>query len=219
MKNKLITIIKFDVLTLFASKFKLIFPLSYFLIIFFTVIISSNQKQDIILFSMTIALIFASFLGNKYIFEDDYNNGTINHCIFTGIKPYQIILAKIISHFICINLPIILLITTISYIDDNNSLSLFYLFINSLFFAFFISSLSIFTSCLTINAENNFLITPIITIPLSISNLLLFFSAINSANIANVNNNIFFIEILIGMNLLFTPIFCFFSSLIISNQK
>lgn len=119
-----------------------------------------------------VALLLSSHISMSYIYEDDYEDGSLEQLFLTNLNPFFIVLAKILANFISTSLLITLFTPIAALLYDlstNNILSLVItMFIGGLILNF-LGSLG---AAITVGIKKNALISLLIISPLYIPTII-----------------------------------------------
>lgn len=211
MSNKLITLSLFELKRFFFNNYKW-FSNAMFLVIsmcIFPFTVSPNYTNLSMLFLPVVitSLLLGVILITNNIFDEDIVDGVFDQLLTFKVSIRQIYLSKIIAssaEFLIITL-IALPVSAALY---NISFSL----IMKIWFVVALStpilaSISIFGALLTINLNKNAAISILLVSPLLISVLILIgLSASQILKFSNLSDSFYYIEINIGLSMLFIPL-------------
>ncbi len=176
MTNKLIKLIKFELISKIFFKREWIYN-SIFFLIFMVIFSFTHQFEEELKKQIYIAILISSMvltvvLSTHHIFNEDNNLGMIDQLISCGVKFYQIYLCKIIVTSIefILTLSFVIFISGIFYEIDFYTLYKLWIIITSSIPI--LCSISVFGSLLTINS-NTSTISFIIIFPLFISSIII----------------------------------------------
>ena len=149
---------------------------------------------------MLISLAFSAILCANLILSNDMDDGSIFQLIIFGVRPIELIIEKIIFHFLIAALPVILMIPIlIEIFAVKTSISdMLYIFaILGISFSF-ISTYAAFT---TLILDKNAIIGNLIAMPLMIAPMVLAKLAINFTLESQADEN-YFCNLLLGISLI-----------------
>ena len=196
------------------SGLEILMPIMYLFIImiFFIISISYVEKNiitELLPLMVWISCLLICVLNLETIFKEDYDDGTLDMFIIKDNHIERDIVAKITSHWILSNLPIVIIapiLTIILGLDTNTSLVLFITLIIGTPTMSLIGSIA---AALTISLKKNKILVSIIVLPMYIPILIFGTSAVNNSyfNI-NYNSELFMMVIIFLIFLLVSPIAC-----------
>lgn len=209
MSIKFLALLKFEIRNNLRSKSKIIFNSAFFLInlALFPFILDPNSAslRSLFLPVLLINLSLASVIITQNVFYDDDHDGTLDMLSSYGIKIEQVFLAKLISYSLEF---FILLVTILPFagifynLTIADILSLLACILSAVPIMI---GVSIFTSLLTLNLKNAYILAIILTLPLLIAVLIFLSLACSSIFDGQLYQNNF-IQINFGLSLLFIPI-------------
>ena len=196
------------------SGLEVLMPIMYLFIImiFFNISISYAEKNiitELLPLMVWVSCLLICVLNLETIFKEDYDDGTLDTFIINNRHMEKDIIAKIISHWILSNLPIVIiapLLTMFLGLDANTS---FVLFITLIVGTPTMSLIGSIAAALTISLKKNKILVSIIVLPMYIPILIFGTSAVNNSyfNI-NYNSELFMMVIIFLIFLLVSPIAC-----------
>ena len=196
------------------SGLEILMPIMYLFIImiFFNISISYVEKNiitELLPLMVWISCLLICVLNLESIFKEDYDDGTLDMFIINNSHMERDIVAKIISHWILSNLPIVIIapiLTIILGLDSNTS---FVLFVTLIIGTPTMSLIGSIAAALTISLKKNKILVSIIVLPMYIPILIFGTSAVNNSyfNI-NYNSELIMMTIIFLIFLLVTPIAC-----------
>ena len=196
------------------SGLEVLMPIMYLFIImiFFNISISYAEKNiitELLPLMVWISCLLICVLNLETIFKEDYDDGTLDTFIINNRHMEKDIIAKIISHWILSNLPIVIiapLLTMFLGLDANTS---FVLFITLIVGTPTMSLIGSIAAALTISLKKNKILVSIIVLPMYIPILIFGTSAVNNSyfNI-NYDSEILMMTIIFLIFLLISPIAC-----------
>ena len=196
------------------SGLEILMPIMYLFIImiFFNISISYVEKNiitELLPLMVWISCLLICVLNLESIFKEDYDDGTLDMFIINNSHMERDIVAKIISHWILSNLPIVIIapiLTIILGLDANTS---FVLFVTLIIGTPTMSLIGSIAAALTISLKKNKILVSIIVLPMYIPILIFGTSAVNNSyfNI-NYNSELIMMTIIFLIFLLVTPIAC-----------
>jgi heme exporter protein B len=171
-----------------------LFILSVLLLIF--ILLSGQPVTGVnVLNIILLPYIFAELLSAPEIFQEDFNDSSLEQLIIAGYPSFYIVISKMFAHWLqlfiilCISVPILCFIYNIHLFTN-----LFSIYLVLLLFSITVSALVTFASALTLRISNGVIVNCLIVMPLAI-NLLLYTASILNMIAAQVNYQMLFIDI------------------------
>jgi heme exporter protein B len=181
-------------------------------IIPFTISPDPQVLNQFFLSAIMTSILLGIVLITSHIFDEDASDGSLNQYIVFGLPIYAIYLSKTIAvtcEFILI-ITVVLPLATLFYMVPFSLLVQIWIAI--LLAIPLLSSISIFGALLTINLRKNAAISILLIFPLLISILISLSLAINQILLtSSLGPALPYIEMNLGLTLLFTPILCVLS--------
>ena len=212
--NQFYSIITKEITLAARSGYELFFPILYLfiIIIFFNISISYAGKNiilELIPLMIWIACLLICVLNIESIFKDDYDDGSLEIFVIHNENLEIDILAKIFSHWLLSNFPVVLIAPFLSLflgLDYDTSIVLF---LSLLIGTPTMSLLGSIAAALTISLKKNKILTSIIVLPLYIPILIFGTSAVNNS-FFNMDyfSELILMGIIFFIFLLVTPIAC-----------
>ncbi len=211
MSNNLITLLLFELKKIFCNHYKW-FSNAMFLMVNMTIFpftITPNLANLSALFLPVIitSVLLGVILTTNNIFDEDVADGTFDQLLTFNISLKQIFLSKIIASSIefCLITFISLSISSVFYnIAFTLIIKIWFIISTSIPI---LTSISIFGALLTINLSKNAALSVLLICPLLISVLILIgLSASKVLESKNLHDSVDYIEINIGVSMLFIPI-------------
>ena len=143
-------------------------------------------------------LLLSSTLSLRKFYEEDFKNGTLIIMHFSGMSYELIVLLKIFSHFIFVQIPFLISLPIISIFFNLPNNELYNLFLTFIIGSLILSCLGSMSASMNLLNKTNYSIGSIIVILFSIP-LIIFSVGINNAD--NSFNSI--INLLIGIAMIF----------------
>ena len=196
------------------SGYESFFPILYLfiIIIFFNISISYAEKNiilELIPLMIWIACLLICVLNIESIFRDDYDDGSLEIFIIHNENLEIDILAKIFSHWLLSNLPVVLIAPFLSLLLGLDYDTSIVLFLTLLIGTPTMSLLGSIAAALTISLKKNKILTSIVVLPLYIPILIFGTSAVNNS-FFNMDyfSELILMGIIFFIFLLVTPIAC-----------
>ena len=196
------------------SGYESFFPILYLfiIIIFFNISISYAEKNiilELIPLMIWIACLLICVLNIESIFRDDYDDGSLEIFIIHNENLEIDILAKIFSHWLLSNLPVVLIAPFLSLLLGLDYDTSIVLFLSLLIGTPTMSLLGSIAAALTISLKKNKILTSIVVLPLYIPILIFGTSAVNNS-FFNMDyfSELILMGIIFFIFLLVTPIAC-----------
>ena len=196
------------------SGYELFFPILYLfiIIIFFNISISYAEKNIILELTplmIWIACLLICVLNIESIFKDDYDDGSLEIFVIHNENLEIDILAKIFSHWLLSNFPVVLIAPFLSLLLGLGYDTSIVLFLTLLIGTPTMSLLGSIAAALTISLKKNKILTSIVVLPLYIPILIFGTSAVNNS-FFNIDyfSELILMGIIFFIFLLVTPIAC-----------
>ncbi len=212
--NQFYSIITKEITLAARSGYESFFPILYLfiIIIFFNISISYAEKNiilELIPLMIWIACLLICVLNIESIFRDDYDDGSLEIFIIHNENLEIDILAKIFSHWLLSNLPVVLIAPFLSLLLGLDYDTSIVLFLTLLIGTPTMSLLGSIAAALTISLKKNKILTSIVVLPLYIPILIFGTSAVNNS-FFNIDyfSELILMGIIFFIFLLVTPIAC-----------
>ena len=212
--NQFYSIITKEITLAARSGYESFFPILYLfiIIIFFNISISYAEKNmilELIPLMIWIACLLICVLNIESIFRDDYDDGSLEIFIIHNENLEIDILAKIFSHWLLSNLPVVLIAPFLSLLLGLDYDTSIVLFLTLLIGTPTMSLLGSIAAALTISLKKNKILTSIVVLPLYIPILIFGTSAVNNS-FFNMDyfSELILMGIIFFIFLLVTPIAC-----------
>ena len=212
--NQFYSIITKEITLAARSGYESFFPILYLfiIIIFFNISISYAEKNmilELIPLMIWIACLLICVLNIESIFRDDYDDGSLEIFIIHNENLEIDILAKIFSHWLLSNLPVVLIAPFLSLLLGLDYDTSIVLFLTLLIGTPTMSLLGSIAAALTISLKKNKILTSIVVLPLYIPILIFGTSAVNNS-FFNMGyfSELILMGIIFFIFLLVTPIAC-----------
>ena len=212
--NQFYSIITKEITLAARSGYELFFPILYLfiIIIFFNISISYAGKNiilELIPLMIWIACLLICVLNIESIFKDDYDDGSLEIFVIHNKNLEIDILAKIFSHWLLSNFPVVLIAPFLSLLLGLDYDTSIVLFLTLLIGTPTMSLLGSIAAALTISLKKNKILTSIVVLPLYIPILIFGTSAVNNS-FFNMDyfSELILMGIIFFIFLLVTPIAC-----------
>ena len=212
--NQFYSIITKEITLAARSGYELFFPILYLfiIIIFFNISISYAGKNiilELIPLMIWIACLLICVLNIESIFKDDYDDGSLEIFVIHNENLEIDILAKIFSHWLLSNFPVVLIAPFLSLLLGLDYDTSIVLFLSLLIGTPTMSLLGSIAAALTISLKKNKILTSIVVLPLYIPILIFGTSAVNNS-FFNIDyfSELILMGIIFFIFLLVTPIAC-----------
>lgn len=196
------------------SGFGVLLPVVYLFIImvFFNISISYVEKNiivELIPLMVWISCLLICVLNLETIFREDYDDGSLDMFIINDKYMEREIIAKILSHWILSNLPVVIIAPIISMILGLDVTTSFVLFMTLIIGTPTMSLIGSIAAALTISLKKNKILISIIVLPMYIPILIFGTSAVNNSyfNIS-YDSELIMMTIIFLIFLLVSPIAC-----------
>ena len=196
------------------SGFEILLPVIYLFIImvFFNISISYVEKNimiELIPLMVWISCLLICVLNLETIFREDYDDGSLDMFIVNDKYMEREIIAKILSHWILSNLPVVIIAPIISIILGLDVTTSFVLFMTLIIGTPTMSLIGSIAAALTISLKKNKILISIIVLPMYIPILIFGTSAVNNSyfNIS-YDSELIMMTIIFLIFLLVSPIAC-----------
>ncbi len=196
------------------SGYETFFPIMYLFIIMVFFSISLGYVEAIIMkelipFMIWIACLLICVLNLENIFKDDYDDGTLEIFLMNYNNLEINILAKVLSHWLISNVPIILVAPLISLILGIDGQTALVLFISLAIGTPTLSLIGSIAAALTVSLKKNKILISVIVLPLYIPILIFGTSAVNNAYFQlEYMTELYLMGIMFMIFLLITPSIC-----------
>ncbi len=196
------------------SGYETFFPIMYLFIIMVFFSISLGYVETIIMkelipFMIWIACLLICVLNLENIFKDDYDDGTLEIFLMNYNNLEINILAKVLSHWLISNVPIILVAPLISLILGIDGQTALVLFISLAIGTPTLSLIGSIAAALTVSLKKNKILISVIVLPLYIPILIFGTSAVNNAYFQlGYMTELYLMGIMFMIFLLITPSIC-----------
>ncbi len=212
--NQFYSIITKEITLAARSGYESFFPILYLfiIIIFFNISISYAEKNiilELIPLMIWIACLLICVLNIESIFKDDYDDGSLEIFVIHNENLEIDILAKIFSHWLLSNFPVVLIAPFLSLLLGLDYDTSIVLFLTLLIGTPTMSLLGSIAAALTISLKKNKILTSIVVLPLYIPILIFGTSAVNNS-FFNMDyfSELILMGIIFFIFLLVTPIAC-----------
>ena len=203
-----------EILLIRRSGYESLFPIIYLFIImvFFNISLSYVEKivmQELIPIMIWISCLLICVFNIENIFKDDYEDGTLEIFLIGHQNLEVTILAKVLSHWLISNIPIILTAPIIALVLGIDSQTTFILFISLIIGTPTLSLIGSIAAALTVSLKKNKILVSIIVLPLYVPILIFGTSAVNNSYFQlNYISELYLLAIIFLIFLLTTPIIC-----------
>mgnify|MGYP005634072727 CR=1 FL=1 len=211
---KIFNIINKEFLLASRSGYEIFMPVVYLVIImiFFNISIS-YVSNDIILellpLMIWISCLLICILNIETIFKEDYDDGTLEMFLIKKEGIEIEILAKILSHWILSNLPIVFVAPLVAMILGLDLTTTLTLFVTLLIGTPTMSLIGAIAAALTISLKKNKILVSIIVLPLYVPILIFGTSAVNNSFFnMNYDTELLLMTFLFFIFLIITPLAC-----------
>ena len=208
------SIILKEMLLIRRSGYESLFPIIYLFIImvFFNISLSYVEKivmQELIPIMIWISCLLICVFNIENIFKDDYEDGTLEIFLIDHQNLEVTILAKVLSHWLISNIPIILTAPIIALVLGVDSQTAFILFISLIIGTPTLSLIGSIAAALTVSLNKNKILVSIIVLPLYVPILIFGTSAVNNSYFQlSYISELYLLGIIFLIFLLTTPIIC-----------
>ena len=212
--NSFIKNIKKEFLIASRSGLEVLMPIIYLFIImvFFNISISYVEKDiivELIPLMIWISCLLICVLNLETIFKDDYDDGTLEMFIINDRYIERDIMAKVISHWILSNLPMVVIAPALSLVLGLDTNTAYVLLITLLIGTPTMSLIGSIAAALTLSLKKNKILMSIIVLPMYIPILIFGTSAVNNSYFKiNFESEILMMMIIFLIFLLVSPIAC-----------
>ena len=203
-----------EILLIKRSGYESLFPIIYLFIImvFFNISLSYVEKivmQELIPIMIWISCLLICVFNIENIFKDDYEDGTLEIFLIGHQNLEVTILAKVLSHWLISNIPIILTAPIIALVLGVDSQTTFILFISLIIGTPTLSLIGSIAAALTVSLKKNKILVSIIVLPLYVPILIFGTSAVNNSYFQlSYISELYLLGIIFLIFLLTTPIIC-----------
>ena len=212
--NSFIKNIKKEFLIASRSGLEVLMPIIYLFIImvFFNISISYVEKDiivELIPLMIWISCLLICVLNLETIFKDDYDDGTLEMFIINDRYIERDIMAKVISHWILSNLPMVVIAPALSLVLGLDTNTAYVLLITLLIGTPTMSLIGSIAAALTLSLKKNKILMSLIVLPMYIPILIFGTSAVNNSYFKiNFESEILMMMIIFLIFLLVSPIAC-----------
>ena len=203
-----------EILLIRRSGYESLFPIIYLFIImvFFNISLSYVEKivmEELIPIMIWISCLLICVFNIENIFKDDYEDGTLEIFLIGHQNLEVTILAKVLSHWLISNIPIILTAPIIALVLGIDSQTTFILFISLIIGTPTLSLIGSIAAALTVSLKKNKILVSIIVLPLYVPILIFGTSAVNNSYFQlSYISELYLLAIIFLIFLLTTPIIC-----------
>lgn len=203
-----------EVLLIRRSGYESLFPIIYLFIImvFFNISLSYVEKivmQELIPIMIWISCLLICVFNIENIFKDDYEDGTLEIFLIGHQNLEVTVLAKVLSHWLISNIPIILTAPIIALVLGIDSQTTLILFISLIIGTPTLSLIGSIAAALTVSLKKNKILVSIIVLPLYVPILIFGTSAVNNSYFQlSYISELYLLAIIFLIFLLTTPIIC-----------
>jgi len=203
-----------EILLIRRSGYESLFPIIYLFIImvFFNISLSYVEKivmQELIPIMIWISCLLICVFNIENIFKDDYEDGTLEIFLIGHQNLEVTVLAKVLSHWLISNIPIILTAPIIALVLGIDSQTTFILFISLIIGTPTLSLIGSIAAALTVSLKKNKILVSIIVLPLYVPILIFGTSAVNNSYFQlSYISELYLLAIIFLIFLLTTPIIC-----------
>ncbi|MAQ73204.1 MAG: heme exporter protein CcmB [Gammaproteobacteria bacterium] len=203
-----------EILLIRRSGYESLFPIIYLFIImvFFNISLSYVEKivmQELIPIMIWISCLLICVFNIENIFKDDYEDGTLEIFLIGHQNLEVTILAKVLSHWLISNIPIILTAPIIALVLGIDSQTTLILFISLIIGTPTLSLIGSIAAALTVSLKKNKILVSIIVLPLYVPILIFGTSAVNNSYFQlSYISELYLLAIIFLIFLLTTPIIC-----------
>ncbi len=190
------------------------FPIIYLFIImmFFNIsfgYIETIVMKELIPFVIWISCLLICVLNLENIFKDDYDDGTLEIFLINNANLEINVLAKIFSHWLTSNVPVILIAPLISIILGVDTETTSILLISLLVGTPTLSLIGSIAAALTVSLKKNKILISLIVLPLYVPILIFGTSAVNNSYFQlGYMTELYLMGIIFLIFLLITPSIC-----------
>ena len=203
-----------EILLIRRSGYESLFPIIYLFIImvFFNISLSYVEKivmEELIPIMIWISCLLICVFNIENIFKDDYEDGTLEIFLIGHQNLEVTVLAKVLSHWLISNIPIILTAPIIALVLGIDSQTTFILFISLIIGTPTLSLIGSIAAALTVSLKKNKILVSIIVLPLYVPILIFGTSAVNNSYFQlSYISELYLLAIIFLIFLLTTPIIC-----------
>ena len=203
-----------EILLIRRSGYESLFPIIYLFIImvFFNISLSYVEKivmQELIPIMIWISCLLICVFNIENIFKDDYEDGTLEIFLIGHQNLEVTVLAKVLSHWLISNIPIILTAPIIALVLGIDSQTTLILFISLIIGTPTLSLIGSIAAALTVSLKKNKILVSIIVLPLYVPILIFGTSAVNNSYFQlSYISELYLLAIIFLIFLLTTPIIC-----------
>ena len=203
-----------EVLLIRRSGYESLFPIIYLFIImvFFNISLSYVEKivmEELIPIMIWISCLLICVFNIENIFKDDYEDGTLEIFLIGHQNLEVTVLAKVLSHWLISNIPIILTAPIIALVLGIDSQTTLILFISLIIGTPTLSLIGSIAAALTVSLKKNKILVSIIVLPLYVPILIFGTSAVNNSYFQlSYISELYLLAIIFLIFLLTTPIIC-----------
>lgn len=203
-----------EILLIRRSGYESLFPIIYLFIImvFFNISLSYVEKivmEELIPIMIWISCLLICVFNIENIFKDDYEDGTLEIFLIGHQNLEVTVLAKVLSHWLISNIPIILTAPIIALVLGIDSQTTLILFISLIIGTPTLSLIGSIAAALTVSLKKNKILVSIIVLPLYVPILIFGTSAVNNSYFQlSYISELYLLAIIFLIFLLTTPIIC-----------
>ena len=203
-----------EILLIRRSGYESLFPIIYLFIImvFFNISLSYVEKivmEELIPIMIWISCLLICVFNIENIFKDDYEDGTLEIFLIGHQNSEVTVLAKVLSHWLISNIPIILTAPIIALVLGIDSQTTLILFISLIIGTPTLSLIGSIAAALTVSLKKNKILVSIIVLPLYVPILIFGTSAVNNSYFQlSYISELYLLAIIFLIFLLTTPIIC-----------
>lgn len=214
-----LNIIKRDLLLAFKQSSRIVSLLMFFVIS--VALFPFGVGSDIDLLAkisvgvIWVCALLSSIVSISTIFEDDYNDGSLQQFILTGCMKETIVIAKIVAHWLTSGISIILITPFLAVLMNLPDSSFLPLVLTLTVGTFYLSIISTFGASLTLGMKNASAALGLINLPLYIPVLIFGVGSVYAEPSEFLSN----FAILTGITLFMLPVCIFASVAAIENSN
>ena len=209
--NQFYSIITKEITLAARSGYESFFPILYLfiIIIFFNISISYAGKNiilELIPLMIWIACLLICVLNIESIFKDEYDDGSLEIFVIHNENLEIDILAKIFSHWLLSNFPVVLIAPFLSLLLGLDYDTSIVLFLTLLIGTPTMSLLGSIAAALTISLKKNKILTSIVVLPLYIPILIFGTSAVSQSQFnLPIEGQLYFLGSVLILSLITSP--------------
>ncbi len=204
LKDWLILIIKKDLLFSFKRSTTYITPVLFFLIVitFFPLVLGPDKGllSSVSAGVIWVAALLSSLLAVESIFNEDFNDGSLDQLLISGEPTFLLVFAKVFSHWLVTGLPILIVSLVGAGVLFLSVTVLFPLLVSLFLGSIMFSLLGALGGALSLG--RGAILSAILVLPFSIPILLLGSATINAAaNFQDYSGYLFFLGAILAVGL------------------